>query len=519
MKDKDNRYIPNPREFAQEIAEETRTLRHEITGGIMRIYYPLDFRRNNSLKTLSNQLRDLLEKKLWLKILIGMGLGIFLGLFLGPFGGYVDPAYAEIISEWIAIPGYIFLGLLKMIVVPLVFASIILGVASSQSMSALKKTGVSTAIYFVITTAIAAAIGLGMALYIHPGQFISGDLIESAMGSEVQVDTSALNIDTSILTLPASLIGGLLPSNPLGALASGEMLQVVIVAIIIGIALVSLNKEQSTPMVGVLNSVQAVCMTVVKWSMSLAPIAVFGLLTKFTIKLGIEALLGMMVYVGTVLASLLLLMCLNLLIVSVVARYNPFKFLKAIRDVMLLAFSTSSSAAVMPLSIKTAEEKLGVKPSISQFVVPLGATVNMNGTALYQGVATVFLAEVFGIELGPFQLLVVMVMAVAASIGTPSIPGVGIVVLALILNSVGIPTSGIALIMGVDRILDMSRTAVNVAGDLVACKVMNRLGGGRTAEQKASEIAEVKVEKVPEDKFEDKAKANKDITASESSNT
>lgn len=208
MKDKDNRYIPNPREFAQEIAEETRMLRNEITGGIMRIYYPLDFRRNNSLKSLSNQLRDLLEKKLWLKILIGMGLGVFLGLFLGPFGGYVDPVYAEIIGEWIALPGYIFLGLLKMIVVPLVFASIILGVASSQSMSALKKTGVSTAIYFVITTAIATAIGLGMALYIRPGQFISGDLIESAMGSEVQAGSIDLSFDTSILTLPASLIGG-----------------------------------------------------------------------------------------------------------------------------------------------------------------------------------------------------------------------------------------------------------------------------------------------------------------------
>ncbi|AKB18079.1 Proton/glutamate symport protein / Sodium/glutamate symport protein [Methanosarcina sp. WWM596] len=227
-----------------------------------------------------------------------------------------------------------------------------------------------------------------------------------------------------------------------------------------------------------------------------------------------------MVYVGTVLASLLLLMCLNLLIVTVIARYNPFEFLKAIRDVMLLAFSTSSSAAVMPLSIKTAEEKLGIRASISQFVIPLGATVNMNGTALYQGVATVFLAEVFGINLGPFQFLVVMVMAVAASIGTPSIPGVGIIVLALILNSVGIPTSGIALIMGVDRILDMTRTAVNVAGDLVACKVMDRWVGGKVKEKadKVEKIAETKVEKAPEEKNEDKVKANKDITASESSN-
>ncbi len=515
MKDKNNHYIPDPREFAHEIAEETRLLRQEIAEGITHIYYPLDLRRNDSLKSLSRNLHDLLEKKLWLKILIAMGLGVLFGLFLGPFGGYVDPVYAEIIGEWIALPGYIFLGLLKMIVIPLVFASIILGVASSQSMSDLKKTGFFTAVYFVVTTAIATAIGLGMALYIRPGQFISGDLIESALGGEVQTVTTDLGFDPSILTLPSSLVGCLLPANPLVAIVNGEMLQVVIIAIIIGVALVSLEKSQSTPMVSFLNSVQAICMTVVKWSMSLAPIAVFGLLTKFTIKLGIDALMGMAIYVGTVLGSLLLLMCLNLLIVFLVARYNPFNFLKATRDVLLLAFSTSSSAAVMPLTLKTAEEKLGVRPSISQFVIPLGATVNMNGTALYQGVATVFLADVFGIDLGPFQLLIVLVMAVAASIGTPSIPGVGIVVLAMILGSVGIPTSGIALIMGVDRILDMSRTAVNVAGDLVTCKVMDRLLGGKS---KGKSAATATTGKNPEDKKEEKVSVNSELTVSERSN-
>lgn len=513
MKDKENHYIPNPREFAQEIAEETKLLRQGITNGITRISYPLDFRRNYSLKNLSNQLHDLLEKKLWLKILVSMGLGVIMGLFLGTSGGYLDPVSVEIIGEWIALPGYIFLGLLKMIVVPLVFASIILGVAS-QSMSALKKTGLLTAAYFIVTTAIATTIGIGMALYIHPGQYISGELVESTLGTQVQAG-SDLSFNTSALTLPSLLIGGLLPSNPLGALASGEMLQVVIIAVIIGIALISLNKDQSVPMVSFLTSVQAVCMTVVKWSMSLAPIAVFGLLTKFTMKMGIETLLGMAVYVGTVLVSLLLLMCLNLIIVSLVARYNPFEFLKAIRDVMLLAFSTSSSAAVMPLSIKTAEERLGIRPSISEFVIPLGATANMNGTALYQGVATIFLADVFGINLGPSQLLIVMVMAVAASIGTPSIPGVGIVVLAMILNSVGIPTSGIALIMGVDRILDMSRTTVNVAGDLVTCEVMNRWVGEEVKEE-ADEIIKVET-KASEEKIDDKIKPNMDITASENS--
>ena len=516
MKAKDHHYIPNPRQFTHDIAEETKVLRHEITEGITRICYPLDLRHNNYLKSLSRNLHDLLEEKLWLKILISMGLGIILGLFLGPLGGYVDPASAEIIGEWVALPGYIFLGLLKMIVIPLVFASIILGVASAQSMNELKKAGLLTAFYFVMTTAIATAIGLGMALYIHPGQFIDGNLIESALGGNVQAVPTDLSFKPSVLTLPSLLVGGILPSNPLGAMVNGEMLQVVIVAIIIGVALVSLDKGRSTPMVGFLNSVQAICMTVVKWSMSLAPIAVFGLLTKFTIKLGIDALMGVVVYVGTVLASLLLLMFLNLLIIFIVARYNPFDFLKAIRDVLLLAFSTSSSAAVMPLTLKTAEEKLGVKPSISQFVIPLGATVNMNGTALYQGVATVFLAEVFGIHLGPFELLIVIVMAVAASIGTPSIPGVGIIVLAMILGSVGIPTSGVALIMGVDRILDMCRTAVNVTGDLVACKVMDRLLGKKA--QRNSEATTTKTDDLPDEKTGEMIAVNPDFSTSENSN-
>jgi Na+/H+-dicarboxylate symporter len=444
-----------------------------------------------------------------------MGLGVLFGLFLGPFGGYVDPVSAEIIGEWIALPGYIFLGLLRMIVIPLIFASIILGVASSPSINDLKKTGLLTAAYSVATTAIATAIGLGMALYIKPGRFISGGLIESTFGGGVKAEPTNSSFNPSITALPSEFVGTLIPSNPLGAIVNGEMLQVVIIAIIIGVTLVSLEKRQSTPMISFLNSVQAICMTVVKWSMSLAPAAVFGLLTKFTIKFGIEALMGTAVYVGTVLASLLLLMCLNLLIVFFVARYNPFDFLKAIRDVLILAFSTSSSAAVMPLTLKTAEEKLGVKASVSQFVIPLSATMNLNGTALYQGVATVFLAEVFGIHLGPLQLLTVMVTTVAASIGTPSIPGVGIIVLAMILGSLGIPTSGIALIMGVDRILDMSRTAVNVAGDLVTCKVMDRLLEGKI-EGKTSEIATQGKDK-PVEKTGEEITENSDNSVAENS--
>ncbi len=478
MPNKKHYHIPGPIEITHGIAEETKEITHEIAEGITHLYCPVNLKRPPSLKNMSHHLHELMEKRLWLKILLGMFLGVAVGLLLGPFGGFVEPGMAEVIGEWIALPGYIFLGLLKMIVIPLVLASIILGVASSESMADLKKTGLSTALYFIVTTAIATCIGLGMALFIRPGQYISGELLQAAMEGEAPSTAQDMDFSLSIGDLP-SKIGGLLPANPLDAMVQGEMLQVVIIAIIIGVALVSLSRRQAAPMIHLLNSVQAICMTVVKWSMALAPIAVFGLLTKFTIMLGIDALVGMAVYVATVLASLALLMGMNLIIIAVLARKNPFEFLGAVKDVLLLAFSTSSSAAVMPVSIKTAEEKLGVRPSISQFVIPLGATVNMNGTALYQGVATVFLAEVFGIHLGIGQLVLVMVMAVAAAIGTPSIPGVGIVILAMILSSVGIPTTGIALIMGVDRILDMTRTAVNVAGDLVTCTVMDRFIGGK----------------------------------------
>lgn len=215
-------------------------------------------------------------------------------------------------------------------------------------------------------------------------------------------------------------------------------------------------------------------MTIVRWAMWLAPFAVFGLMARVMTKIGFNVLVGMLVYVGTVLLGFLVLFGLYMGIYGLVCRQSPVRFLVKTRELLLLAFSTSSSAAVMPLSIKTAEEGFGVRPALSQFVIPLGATINMNGTALYQGVATIFLAQVFGIDLSLSALALLVVTAVGASIGSPATPGVGIVILAMVLSSVGIPAAGIGLIMGVDRILDMSRTAVNVAGDMVAVTFLDR---------------------------------------------
>jgi len=280
------------------------------------------------------------------------------------------------------------------------------------------------------------------------------------------------------------------------------MLQVVIFAAVVGVALITMQPATARPLLDLLGSVQEVCMTVVRWAMWLAPFAVFGLMARLTSQLGVDALLGMGLYVATVLCGLLLLFVLYLVIIAIFGGESPWHFLRSVRELLLLAFSTSSSAAVMPLSIRTAEEKLNVRPSVSQFVIPLGATINMTGTALYQGAATAFLAQVYGIDIGMGGMLLVVTMAVGASIGSPATPGVGIVILSMVLGSIGVPPAGVALIMGVDRILDMSCTAINVSGDLVACKLLDRwVGGSRSAaeEREAQAAREVRREATGED--------------------
>jgi Na+/H+-dicarboxylate symporter len=460
-----------------------------VMSGRYKLPDPLTLIHPRSLKNLNYHLQELMKGRLWLKILIGMFLGILTGLVLGPSTGILSKEMSYTIGEWLALPGYLFLALLQMIVVPLVFASIIRGIASGEDMEQLKKIGLRTVAFFLVTTAFAILVGLTLALTINPGTYISTDLVQGTVTSNsTQADATGIE-SLEVAELP-EMITTIVPTNPLGSLATGQMLQVVIFSIIIGVALVSMQPVQSKPLLELLGSLQEVSMTVVRWSMLLAPVAVFGLISKFTLNLGIDALMGMLVYVGTVLLGLLLMLIVYMLIVLIITRKNPLIFLRSIRDVLLLAFSTSSSAAVMPLSIKTAEESIGIRPSISQFVIPLGATINMNGTALYQSIAAVFLAQAFGVDLSFIDLLLIMVTVVGASIGTPSTPGVGIVILAMILNSVGIPTSGIALIIGVDRILDMSRTAVNVTGDLVTCVIMDKwVAGKKTATEEFIEVA------------------------------
>lgn len=425
------------------------------------------------LVALHTYLTRLVEGKLWLQVLIGMGLGLLTGVVIGPETGLFDPRTGEVIGNWLAFPGRLFLVTIQMVVVPLVFASIIRGLAGGPDPGEIRRLGLWATGFFAVSTAIAAGIGIQIALMIEPGAYLT--ITDTVAAAAEPVSAAA---PPTFGELPNVVID-LLPGNPLNAMVEGQMLQIVLFAFIIGVALVSLPRETSRPLLEVLGSLQEVSMAIVRWAMTIAPVAVFGLMAQLTSRTGWQTMLGLGVYVFTVMLGLALVLALYLLCVRGIAGRSPRAFLRDTRELLLLAFSTSSSAAVMPLSIKTAIERLGVRPSTAQFVIPLGATINMNGTALYQAVAAVFLAQVFAVDLSVGGLALIVAMAVGASIGSPATPGVGIVILASILASIGVPPSGVALIIGVDRLLDMSRTAVNASGDLVACLCLERwLGGG-----------------------------------------
>lgn len=409
--------------------------------------------------------------KLWLKIVIGMFLGISIGLLVSPDGAaIISTKSANVFAVWFALPGHIFLALIQMIMIPLIVSSIILGIAETHSLSKLRSIGFRITPYFIITTLISITIGTILASLIKPGQYIDKNLLQSSIEQETVSNVG------KIIEAPSfhDRIVNLIPTNPIDAALNGNMLQLVILAIFVGIALTAIKSLHSKPLVALAKSIQELSMVIVGWAMRLAPIAVMGLLAQVTIKVGITALLGMSVYVATVLLGLISLLSFYLIIIWLIGGVNPLVFLSKIKEIQLLAFSTSSSAAVMPLSIQTAEEKLEVQSSTANFIIPLGATINMDGTAIYQVIAAIFITQVFGVDLSLGELFLLAITTLGASIGTPSTPGVGIIVLATVLTGIGIPASGIALIIGVDRILDMSRTVINVTGDLTACVIMDK---------------------------------------------
>lgn len=427
---------------------------------------------SRSLLNLGDQLAGLMAQRLWLQVVIGMILGVVAGVVIGPGLGLMPAKTSLLIANWVALPGQLFLLAIQFVVIPLVVASVIRGICSGQGTENLGRLSGWTVTFFVGTTIVAVLIGVTIALVIGPGHFIDGMSMQSALAESGAGAGKAAAVP-GLVDFPGVIVA-LFPRDPLTSFVSGNMLQIVITAAIIGIALLSLPPEQSRPLMDLLASVQSVCMVIVKWVLRFAPLAVFGLLAEITAKVGIGTLLGMGIYVLVTLGGLLLLFCLYLLIGWFASGQGPLGLIGQMREVLLLAFSTSSSAAVMPVTLSTVEEKLLVPSHIARFVVPLGTTINMGGTAIYQGIATIFLAQVFNVDIGLAGILLVVVMATGAAIGSPGTPGVGIVILATILSTVGIPAAGIAIILGVDRPLDMLRTVVNVTGDMVACLVMQR---------------------------------------------
>ncbi|EMM75663.1 dicarboxylate/amino acid:cation symporter [Leptospira santarosai] len=423
------------------------------------------FKKLNSLNV---KIITRLKEKLWLKIFVGMLAGILTGILLGSDLSLVDRNVAQLTTSWLVIPGLIFINLLQMIMVPLIFSSIILGICSGENLENVKKLGIGTLIYFVFTTFIAVAIGIALSLWLEPGK--STIRIKSDPNPNIPSPTEIPSLDKY-----PELFMSFFPKNPFLSITQGEMLNVIVFSILLGIAILSVSKEYSKPILEILNSVFQISMKIVNWAMALTPFAVFGLMVKAISSIGVELIFTLGVYMSVVLLGLIAVIGVYSVILIFLARRNPIDFFTKIASLQLLAFSTSSSAAVMPVSIQTATENLGVKKNIAEFIIPVGATINMDGTALYQAVATVFLAQYFGIELTPAQLVFILFTTVGASIGTPSTPGIGIVILTTILAGLGIPTEGIGIILGVDRFLDMCRTTVNVTGDITASCVMDRI--------------------------------------------
>lgn len=408
---------------------------------------------------------------LYIKILIGMVGGIVFGVVAYNLG------LKWFVTDWIRPFGEIFMRLLKCIAIPLVFISLIKGVSNIGNIGALSKLGVKTLLIYIGTTVCAILIGLTLVLSIAPGK-----LVDSASVEQMQVTYHATaNVVSEAETAtsaPLDALVNIIPENVLGSLSNnGAMLQVIFIALIGGIAILLVGKEKTEPLMKVVDTLDAIVMKIIDLIMMFAPFGVFGLMASMVVdnadNMSLIAALGM--YVVTVVVGLLfLILVFYPLLVRFFGGHGVKDFLTKMIPVQLLAFTTSSSAATLPLTMETVTTKLGVSEKTAAFVLPVGVTINMDGTSLYQVVAAVFIAQVLGIDLSLGQLATIVLTTTLSSIGTPGVPGGSVVILVMVLSSVGIPAEGLALILGLDRPLDMLRTVVNVTGDATVCKIVDR---------------------------------------------
>ena len=405
------------------------------------------------------------------KIIIGMGLGVVYGLIASNMG------WIDFTNNWIKPWGVIFVNSLKLIAVPLVFASLVKGVASLSDISRLSRIGGKSITLFLATTVIAGTIGLLLVNTVNPGiGFDTKDTSELTPSSQEGISSKITAAEGVKEAGPLQFLVDIIPTNILeSASNNSNMLQVIFFAILFGIAIVMLPKEKTVYVKGFFDGINDIILQIVDFIMLVAPYAVFALLGALVVDFGASATLFIALgkYSLTVIVGMLLMVFLVYpLIIKIFTKVKYVNFFKGIFPAQMLAFSTSSSAATLPVTIQRCEDNLGISKEVSSFVLPLGATINMDGTALYQAVAAVFIAQAFGIDLDLGQQLTIVLTATLASIGAAAVPGAGMVTLVIVLEAVNVPAAGLALIFGVDRILDMMRTVVNVTGDSAVAVVV-----------------------------------------------
>jgi len=404
----------------------------------------------------------------------GLSTAIFISLLVGALFGivifyWIPDGYFRntiLVDGVLYVVGQGFIRLMQMLLIPLVFCSLVCGSMAIGDVGNLGKMGIKTIGFYLITTALAVGIALAVAMMINPGVGLDMQEIQS-------VDVSNRVVSTRL----SDTLLNMIPVNPIAAMANGDMLPIIIFALFVGIMLAKLGDKADT-VATFFSQFNSVMMEMTMAVMKLAPIGVFCLISRTLATVGFAAFKPLLKYVGSVSVALII-QCFIIyqILLYLFTRLNPVKFIKSFAPVMGFAFSTASSNATIPMSIETLEKRLGVSQKISSFTIPLGATINMDGTSIMQGVAVVFIAQAYGVELTGANLVTVVLTATIASIGTAGVPSAGLVTLAMVLNSVGLPTEGIALIMGIDRIVDMMRTAVNITGDAVCTTIIAHQAG------------------------------------------
>ncbi len=397
-----------------------------------------------------------LSTKIFIALLTGAVCGVLIHYYM-PEGYFRDTI---LINGILYVLGNGFIRLMQMLVVPLVFCSLVCGAMAIGDTKTLGTVGVKTILFYLCTTALAICVALGIASLIHPGVGLNIALPEDA----TEVATTQVDFAETLLNI--------IPKNIFTSLSAGDMLPIIFFALFVGILLAAMGNRVST-VANFFSQFNDIMMEMTMVVMSVAPIGVFCLIARTFANIGFSAFVPMLKYMGAVILALAI-QCFGIyqILLFLFTRLNPMRFIKKFFPVMSFAFTTATSNATIPLSIDTLHKKIGVSNQITSIAIPLGATVNMDGTSIMQGVAVIFVAQIFGITLSPSDLVTVIITATLASIGTAGVPSVGLVTLAMVLQSVGLPTEGIALIMGIDRILDMLRTAVNITGDAVCTTIV-----------------------------------------------